>query len=158
MKISTIIKLVISHAIIACIAFAAGIYTLPILSAPPAPSVAQINALSAQTLYRAEFKRDLKDSDALHWGEGQVSIGRRYISLIGELAPGPNYKLYLSNTFVETEADFKALKSTMVQVSDVNTFDNFIVDVPPHIDTTQYTTVIVWCESFNEFITAVKYQ
>jgi len=158
MKASTVIKLIITHAIVAFIGFSIGIYTLPILTAPPAPSAQQISALSGQEIYTAKFERDLQDSDTLHWGEGKVSIGKSNISLIGELAPGPNYKLYLSKTFVETEADFKALKSTMVQVGDIKTFDNFIVDVPLHIDPTDYNSVIVWCESFNEFITAAKYQ
>ena len=57
-----------------------------------------------------QFKRDLKDSDALHWGEGQVSIAPGAITLVGKLAPGPDYKLYLSPEFVETEVDFNRLK------------------------------------------------
>ena len=77
---------------------------------------------------------------------------------MGEIAPGPNYKLYLSPEFVETEAAFKRLKPQMVAVGDVKTFTNFIVDVPSDINPVDFTTVIVWCDSFNEFITSAKYQ
>ena len=87
-----------------------------------------------------------------------MSIGKTSISLMGRLAPGPDYKLYLANQFVETEADFLPIKSQSVQVSDVKTFENFVVNVPANIDPAQYNTVIVWCETFGEFITAAKYQ
>ncbi|MCG8041159.1 MAG: DM13 domain-containing protein, partial [Candidatus Thiodiazotropha endolucinida] len=34
----------------------------------------------------------------------------------------------------------------------------FIVDVPSHINPSDYTSVIVWCESFGQFITSAKYK
>ncbi|MGD9833820.1 MAG: DM13 domain-containing protein, partial [Piscinibacter sp.] len=102
--------------------------------------------------------RDLEDSDALHWGEGVVSVGARSIGLVGELAPGPDYKLYLSPEFVETEAEFMRLKASMVRVGDVKTFKNFLVAVPESVDIAQYNTVIIWCEAFGQFITAAQYR
>lgn len=147
-----------SHAAMALIGFAAGIYALPILIAPDAPTAEQINAASSQALFRGEFKRGLKDSDALHWGEGAVAISPTAISLLGKLSPGPDFKLYLSPEFVETEADFKRLKATMVRVGDVRTFENFVVALPDGVDPRKYTAVVVWCESFGEFITAAKYR
>jgi hypothetical protein len=104
------------------------------------------------------FRRDLKDSDALHWGEGTVSIGAASIVLEGEIAPGPDYKLYLSPEFVETEADFARLKPNMVRVGDVKTFTNFVVPVPASIDPARYNTVVVWCETFSQFITSARYR
>jgi len=77
---------------------------------------------------------------------------------MGKLAPGPDYKLYLSPTFVETESDFNRLKNKMVRVGDVKTFDNFVVNVPPSIAPSKYNSVVVWCESFGQFITAAQYQ
>ena len=150
--------LTLSHTIVGMAGFALGIYALPILTAPSAPSVDQMAAASGQVLYQAEFKRDLKDSDFLHWGEGRLLVGRDFISLKGELAPGPNYILYLSPQFVETEDDFKRLKPQMTAVGDVRTFENFIVSVPEGVDPSQYTSAIVWCESFDQFITAAKYR
>jgi hypothetical protein len=77
---------------------------------------------------------------------------------MGKLAPGPDYKLYLSPEFVETEADFNRLKSTMARVGDVKTFNNFVIEVPPGIDPSNFTSVIVWCESFAQFITSARYR
>ena len=114
--------------------------------------------MSAQAEYTAQFRKDLKDSDALHWGEGTVSVGPKSITLMGKLAPGPDYKLYLSPEFVETEADFNRLKTAMVRIGDVKTFENFVVDVPSGIDPSNYTSVIVWCESFGQFITSASYR
>lgn len=158
MKTRNILLLLASHGLIGAVGFAGGIYALPILIAPPAPSAAQVSAVSASAIYTAEFRRDLKDSDALHWGEGTVSVGSASISHSGKLAPGPDYKLYLSPVFVETEADFKRLKPQMVVVGDVKTFNNFLIQVPPGINPADYTSVIVWCETFGEFITAAKYK
>lgn len=157
MKSRTII-LLISHLAFGFAGFAAGIYALPILTAPPAPTEAEVKAQSSDAMYTAQFRKDLQDSDALHWGEGNVSISKNVITLMGELAPGPDYKLYLSPEFVETEADFNRLKPGMVQVGDVKTFENFVVGVPETIDPSQFNSVIIWCESFGQFITAGKYQ
>jgi len=150
--------LIISHAAIGAVGFAGGIYMLPILIAPPAPAEAEILEMASQAQFTSEFRRDLAGSDALHWGEGVVSVSRSAVSLMGKLAPGPDYKLYLSPEFVETEEDFNDLKSRMVRVGDVKTFENFLVPVPESINPAAYNTVVVWCESFGQFITAAKYQ
>ena len=158
MKLRTIAILLVTHAAIGGAGFAAGIYALPILTAPPSPSEAAVEAMSSQASYAGEFRKDLKDSDSLHWGEGTVSVGSDFVTFKGELAPGPDYKLYLSPEFVETEADFNRQKENMVRIGDVKTFTNFIIEVPPGIDTSQFNSVIVWCESFGQFITSAKYR
>jgi hypothetical protein len=148
----------ITHAIAIAFGFALGIYLLPVLTAPAAPSAAEIEAQSGGALFKGEFRRDLKDSDLLHWGAGTVSVSRRSIALMGRIAPGPDYKLYLSPEFVETEAGFHRLKPRMARVGDVRTFDNFIVPVPESVDPATYNTVIIWCEAFGQFITAARYR
>lgn len=150
--------LLISHLAVGSAGFALGVYLLPILIAPSAPTTEEINDISMDATYSAIFTRDLKDSDAFHWGEGKVFVGNKSISLMGKLAPGPDYRLYLAKEFVETEAKFKALKPQMVQVGNIDTFENFVVDVSEEIDTDEFNTVIVWCERFNEFITAAQYK
>lgn len=85
-------------------------------------------------------------------------IGKRSIVLQGEIAPGPDYKLYLSPKYVETEAEFERIKPEMILVGDVKTFENFVIPIPATVDPAAYNTVIVWCESFGEFITAARYQ
>jgi hypothetical protein len=158
MKIRTWVLLVVTHCVVGVVGFGMGIYTLPILIAPPAPSQSEVVALAAQAEYSAEFIKDLKDSDRLHWGEGTVSVSATAVTFMGKLAPGPDYRLYFSPEFVESEADFNRLKPTMVQVGDVKTFDNFVVNLPPDTDLSAFNTVIIWCETFGEFITAAQYR
>lgn len=152
------VLLVVSHLVVLAIGFALGIYALPILVAPTAPTQAEVAAQAVTARYTGKFRRDLKDSDALHWGEGTVSVGSKSISFEGELAPGPDYKLYLSPSFVETKADFMRFKPQMVRIGDVRTFKNFVVPVPESANIEGYNTVIVWCETFGQFITAAKYK
>ena len=157
-KARTMLLLAATHVATLGVGFALGIYALPILIAPPSPTPAEAAAAAGQALHTGQFRRDLKDSDALHWGEGTVSVGRRQIAFTGRLAPGPDYKLYLSPEFVETEADFQRFKSRMVRVGDVRTFDTFVLMVPDGVDVSAYTTAIVWCETFGQFISAARYR
>lgn len=158
MKVRTLLILLVTHLAVGVFGFMLGTYALPILIAPPAPSETEINQMTSGAQYSATFRKDLKDSDALHWGEGKVSVGPDYITLVGKLAPGPDYKLYLSPEFVETEAEFKQLKSSMLRVGSVKTFENFAVELSSNTDLSQYNTVIIWCEAFGQFITAGKYR
>jgi hypothetical protein len=150
--------LLASHALVGALGFGLGVYALPILTAPDAPAGAELAGAAASARYVGHFRRDLKDSDALHWGEGRVSLSANAVVFEGRLAPGPDYKLYLSPEFVETEADFRRLKSTMVRVGDVRTFENFLVPLPASVDPARFRAVIVWCETFDQFITAARYQ
>ena len=158
MKLKWVFLLLITHAGVGFAGFALGIYLLPILIAPESPDDAAVVAAQGDSMFMAEFHRDLQGSDALHWGEGKVYVNHDAVSFRGKLAPGPDYKLYLSPAFVETEQDFLALKPQMVRVGDVKTFDNFIVPMPADIDPGVFNTVIVWCETFGQFITSAQYK
>jgi hypothetical protein len=147
-----------SHLLVALVGLAAGIYLLPIITAPSSPSAAALSDAVTKSLFKGEFRRDLADSDALHWGEGTVHVGREAVSLDGAVSPGPAYKLYLSSKFVETEAGFLEHKNEMALVGDVKTFKNFIVPMPSSVDPDAYRAVIVWCEAFDQFITAARYR
>lgn len=150
--------LLLSHALFLCLGFAAGVYLLPILTQPDAPSEQQIGQVAASALYTGHFRRDLAGSDALHYGSGTFYVGDKAISFDGVIAPGPDYRLYLSPVFVDTEADFKAHKDRMLQVGEVRTFNDFLVQLPAGVKPENFNTVVVWCESFNMFITAGQYQ
>ncbi len=158
MKNGVMFFLLLTHLVALGCGFALGVYTLPILIAPPAPDAQAVEAVAQNSQFVGTFSRDRADSDTLHWGEGEIAISSDSISFMGSLAPGPDYRLYLSPEFVETEADFKRLKADMVQVAEVRTFDNFIVPVPDDIDPSQYSAAIVWCERFSQFITSASYQ
>ena len=157
-KMKKLLLLSISHLIFAAIGFAAGIFFLPILIAPNAPSAEQMEMAKSNAQYAGTFKRDLQGSDFLHWGEGEISVGKKFISLQGKIAAGPDYKLYLSPKLVETEAEFNQLKTEMQIVGDVKTFENFVIPVGESVDIEAYSAVIIWCETFGEFITAATYK
>ena len=148
--------LTVTHLVALSAGFALGIYLLPILTAPDGPKAAALEEMSADALYSGAFTRDLRGSDFLHWGEGIVSISANHIVHEGSLAPGPDYKLYLVNRFVEHEDEFWPVKDQAQLIGDVKTFDGLILDVPEGVDVSAYDTVVIWCEAFGEFITAVK--
>ncbi len=153
-----LILLAVTHLIALAIGFASGIYALPILTAPASPDAMVLESMAKEASFNADFTRDLKGSDFLHWGEGRVSITAKQIVHQGELSPGPDYKLYLTKSFVEDEAGFEAIKADSVNVGDIKTFNGFLVDLPEGVDPAEYNTVLVWCETFGEFITAAKYR
>lgn len=147
-----------THTLTLAIGFALGIYLLPIIVAPPSPDQAVLSQTVQSARYQGEFKRDLKGSDFLHWGEGTVSISASSVAHQGRLAPGPDYKLYLVPQFIEDEAEFLAVRDAAQLIGDIKTFDGFLLDVPQMVDIDAYTTVLVWCETFGEFISAAKYR
>jgi len=147
-----------SHAAALVVGFMLGIYLLPILTAPEGPGEDVLAQSAEDALFKATLTRDLKGSDFLHWGDGTISVTSTKVVHEGALAPGPDYKLYLAQEFVEDEEGFFRIKAEARQIGDIKTFDGFIVDVPEGVDVEDYTTVIVWCESFSEFITAARYQ
>ncbi len=153
-----LIRHLITHAAALGFGFALGVYLLPILTAPPAPDEAELVAAAEKASFSGEFTRELKGSDFLHWGEGTVSISSDQITHIGKMSPGPDYKLYLAPEFVEDEAGFEALKEQSLRIGDVKSFEGFNLPVPQGVDLESYTTVVIWCEAFGEFITSAQYR
>ena len=147
-----------THGAAAVAGFALGVYLLPVLTAPDGPDEAVLTQSASAATYSAEFTRDLAGSDFLHWGEGTISISPSEITHIGRLSPGPDYKLYLTTSFVEDEAGFEAIKDQSVRIGDVKTFDGVILNVPANVNIDDYTSILIWCEAFGEFITAAKYR
>jgi hypothetical protein len=97
-------------------------------------------------------------NDALHWGRGTISITDTQIVHEGKLSAGPDYRLYLVPDFVEHEDEFNPLKTTAYMIGNIDRFDGFILDLPSDVDLETYTTVLVWCEAFGEFIAAARYR
>jgi hypothetical protein len=94
-EMSKFIAFLVSHGIAMAAGFALGIYLLPILIAPGAPS------------------------------DGQ---------------------------------EFLAIKENSAYIGDIKTFDNFILNVPENVNPANFSAVVVWCETFGEFIAAASYQ
>ena len=150
--------LLLTHALMLGLGFMLGIYLLPILTAPAGPDKATLQATAAAAQFKGRFERKLKGSDFVHWGEGELRVLPDKIAHEGRLAPGPDYKLYLAPEFVETKEGFLKIKEQSKRIGDVKTFDGFLLDVPPGVDVAQYTTAVVWCEAFSQFISAAKYR
>ena len=153
-----IVLLISSYIIVFVLGFGLGIYLLPILTSPKSVNIDKIIKLEKNTLYKTVFVRDLKGSDLFHWGEADVSVSKNEIIVNGSIAPGPDYKLYLTKEFVEQEEEFLSIKDKSRYVAEVKTFKNFVITVPEDIDINDYNTIVIWCESFSEFITAAKYK
>ena len=151
-------RLLITHGIALAIGFGLGIYLLPILTAAPAPDQEVLEQAAQNASFSGEFTRELAGSDFLHWGEGTISVSDTQITHIGEMSPGPDYKLYLVPEFVEDEAGFEAVKASSLQIGDIKGCKGFNLPVPAGTDISAYNTVLIWCEAFGEFITAAKYQ
>lgn len=148
----------ITHGIALAGGFALGVYLLPILTAPPSPDAALLEEMAEGALFTAEFAQDLRGHDFLHWGEGTVRLTATQIVHTGELAPGPDYMVYLVPEFVEHEDEFAPLKAASQVIGSVKTFKGFVLDIPEGVDLEAYTTVLVWCEAFSEFIAAAQYR
>ena len=146
-----------SHGAFLAIGFALGIYLLPILTAPKAPTKVEVETIAVDPVYKTEFKKGQRGNDLFHWGEGELIITDTQIALNGKLAPGPDYKMYLTKKFVEHEDEFLPIKEEALYVADVKTFENFIIPVSKNINFDEYNTVVIWCEAFKEFITSAKY-
>ena len=153
-----IVLWLITHGMALAIGFGLGVYFLPILTAPPSPDSAELRQMAEGAEYSASFTRDLPGSDFLHWGEGTVSLSAERIVHEGSLAPGPDYKLYLVPEYADDEASFEAQKDRALRLGDVKSFNGFALDVPPGTDLAAYSTVLVWCEAFSEFITSARYR
>ena len=141
------------------IGFGVGVYTLPILIAEDGLSETEIAQITTEAqengnLRSGTFTKTLEGSDAFHWGEGDIYADGNRIWLDGSVSPGPDYRLYLTPEFVETEAAFYEIKDQSAEVGAVKAFANFSLDVPETINPGDYKAVIVWCERFGEFITA----
>lgn len=153
-----LIVFLISHGLAMAGGFALGVYLLPILIAPDGPSDIEVAMVADKAMFSAQFRKDLPGSDFLHWGAGDISITTRRVSFSGELAPGPDYKLYLTRQLVLNEQEFLEVKDQAAYIGDIRTFDNFILDVPENINPADFSAVVVWCETFGEFITAAQYR
>lgn len=107
--------LLCTHLAVGAVGFGLGVYALPILIEPDSPSSSSVEAISQQAIYTGEFTKDRQDSDFLHWGEGIVSVSESAIAFEGELAPGPDYKVYLSPKFIETEQALMTVRASYLE-------------------------------------------
>ena len=147
-----------SHLLAVAIGFAGGIYLLPILTAGAGPNAAELKQASSAARHSGMFKKDLPGSDFLHWAQGTVTLSDDTIAFEGKIAPGPDYKVYLTSGYVDNKADFLKLKEHSLRVGEVKTFDRFIVKPAQPLDLAKYNTVVIWCETYSQFISAAQFR
>ena len=140
--------------------FLLGVYTLPIVvewrhgvqdRALP-PEVSEDDS-------QGEFDRNSPGSDALHWGEGRIRVSQG--NLVFEenvrLAPGPDYRIYLSKTFAQTREEFLEVKPVSVEIASLDVFSGPLsFSIPPEVDTDVYDNIVVWCEAFAMYIASAR--
>ena len=153
-----LLRFLVTHFMALALGVMLGFYLLPILTEPEGPSVSDVTYSSQQALYKTRFDKEAAGSDLLHWGEGDVSISKTSISLMGSLAPGPDYFLYLTKNLVDSRESFLEIKADSLKVGPIRTFDNFIVPLDESVDLEQYAAFVVWCETFSQFITSASYR
>ena len=153
------ILLSVSHSAFLALGFALGVYFLPVLIAPDSPTAEVIEQAAKDARYKTTFEEKRGDSDSFHWAEGEVFVSTKQIIFKGKMAPGPDYQLYLSPKYIETEDEFLAeVKAQSVRVDVIKSFDGFIINVPQGIDIERYNTVVIWCEQFKEYISSAQYR
>jgi hypothetical protein len=150
--------LIISHLFFAFAGFAAGIYTLPILTQPEPASPATIASVKKRILYTTYFNPNSPGSDFLHWGNGTVTINRGFIVFEGKLAPGPDYKLFLTKQLVTSKEDFLIERGQAEYIGEVDGFSDFVLPVNSSINVNDYRSVVIWCNTFDELIASASYQ
>ena len=140
--------------------FLLGVYTLPILV--EWRHAVQERALAPEAAAedpRGEFNRNSPGSDAVHWGEGElrVSQGQLVFDENVRLAPGPDYRIYLTKTFAQTREEFLELKPGAVEIAALEVFSGPLsFPIPPEVDPDVYDNVVVWCEAFAMYIASAR--
>ena len=78
-----------------------------------------------------------------------ITVKANCIWLDGKISPGPDYCLYLTSKYVETEADVQNIWARSMQIGLVKAFENFSLDLQDGLDATNYRAVLIWCEAFD---------
>ena len=74
------------------------------------------------------------------------------------MAPGLDYRPYLAPSYVENEAAFLAIKAQSLQIGPVKTFNDFAFNDVSALRDSALDTLVIWCESFGEFITSARFR
>ena len=127
-----------------------GIYLLPVLTAQENASLNEINDVLKKAKYKGEFTRNQKGSDVFHWAEGELYVTDNEIAFKGEVAPGPDYKIYLTTKKQTVDkSSFLEIKKEAVLIGELKNFCNFRKSIPDSVNVNEFTTVQIWCERFS---------
>lgn len=107
--------------------------------------------------YKGEFNRNQKGSDVFHWAEGELYVTDSEIAFRGQVAPGPDYKIYLTKAQAVDKNSFLEMKKEAVLIGELKNFGNFRKSIPDSVNVNEFTTVQIWCERFSKFIGSAVY-
>jgi hypothetical protein len=158
MKTKLKVFLLISHLTFLGAGTGLGIYLLPILTAQENASLNEINDVKKLAKYKGEFDRNQKGSDVFHWAEGELYVTDSEIAFKGQVAPGPDYKIYLTKAQAVDKNSFLEMKKEAVLIGELKNFGNFRKSIPDSVNVNEFTTVQIWCERFSKFIGSAVYQ
>lgn len=158
MKTRLKIILLISHLAVLGAGIGLGIYLLPVLTAQENASLNEINDVRNQAKYKGEFTRNQKGSDVFHWAEGKIYVTDHEIAFKGKVAPGPDYKIYLTRKQAMDKNSFLEMKKEAVLIGELRNFGNFRKSIPDNVNINEFTTIQIWCERFSKFIGSAEYR
>jgi len=128
--------------------------------AEPQPQARRETNSEVSVLKEGTFDPDAEDSDSIHRGWGGVKVvnfrGKNKV-VFGEdfrVTRGPDYFLYLvGERNVETERQFRSIKDASYNISEIKQYSGEqTFDIPDNIDIDDIQGVVIWCESFSQFI------
>ncbi len=132
---------------------AAGFFVFPYVFPPPVANEALAPTDPARPVAIGSFIH-ANTYDPLHWGRGRVSVYQTAVFLEAdfEVAPGPNYFVYLvPKPDVRSSADVKGAK--ILNLGQLRSFKGSQrYAIPPGTDLGHYASVVIWCEHFGTLI------
>ncbi|WP_202300946.1 DM13 domain-containing protein [Dryocola clanedunensis] len=158
MKKITKVILLASHLALFGVGIGVGIYILPVLTAESDASTVEIQQVKDAARYTGLFDKNQKGSNAVHWVDGKLYVTDTDIAFEGSVAPGPDYKIYLSKTQADDRQSFLDIKDDSLYIGDLKNFGNFKKSLPNGVNLDEYTTVQIWCERFEQFIGSAKFK
>lgn len=158
MKASIKIILITSHIVLFGLGFAGGIYLLPILTAEKNASTEAINSVKDNTRYTGVFEKNQKGSNAVHWADGKLYVTNTEIAFEGSIAPGPDYKIYLTKIRANDRNEFFKIKDDSLYIGDLKNFGDFNKRLPNGVNIDNYVAVQIWCERFQQFISSASFR
>ena len=72
--------------------------------------------------------------------------------------PGPEYRLCLAPRYVESEAEFLAIKWQSLEIGPVKPFNGFAFNNVSALGDPAPNNLVIWCEPYDEFITSARFR
>ncbi len=127
--------------------------------------ISQTESQSELVLIKSgNFDPNATGSDTFHRGWGSVKLVKfegKHKIIFGEdfrVINGPDYKLYLlKEQNIQTEDEFNKNKADAYRIADIKQFKGFqTFEVPQDINPDEIESVVIWCESFSQFISSAN--